>query len=503
MPSQSQRNPDLELFRRASRCGERTALSVEDGHCTYSELLDQASSAAVKLLDGERSLAGRRIGILCRPGVEYVIAQWGTWMAGGISVPLAISHPEPELRHVIEDAGVDTVLLEAELRPRMERVAQQSGPRLLEIEDSPPAVERPPVVPEERALILYTSGTTGTPKGVVLTHSNLQAQVKSLVEAWGWSSRDRILNVLPLHHTHGIVNILLCALWSGAHCEFLHPFDAERVWQRLASGDLSLFMAVPTVYARLIQYWDDQDRGLQEELSRGVAGLRLMVSGSAALPVPVFEKWRRISGHRLLERYGMTEIGMALSNPLEGERRPGTVGFPLPGVEVRLSDEQGSKIRAAGISGQIEIRGANVFESYWNRPRETLEAFRESWFQTGDIAQFDEEGRYRILGRSSVDIIKTGGYKVSALEIENVLLCHPGIRECAVVGVEDPEWGERVCAAIVCSAGNPLELDEFRNWAKQKLAPYKVPSRIRLCTELPRNAMGKVTKPRVREGFLE
>jgi malonyl-CoA/methylmalonyl-CoA synthetase len=223
-----------------------------------------------------------------------------------------------------------------------------------------------------------------------------------------------------------------------------------------------------------------------------------MVSGSAALPVRTLERWREISGHTLLERYGMTEIGMALGNPLHGERRPGFVGAPLPGVEVRLVEEDGRAVEP-GAPGEIEVRGPGVFLEYWRRPEATAEAFREGrWFRTGDVA-VAEEGSYRILGRRSVDIIKTGGFKVSALEIEEVLRTHPAVAECAVVGVEDAEWGERVCAAV--ELREALTLDQLQPWARERLAPYKLPRALLSVDALPRNAMGKVMKPEVAKLF--
>jgi malonyl-CoA/methylmalonyl-CoA synthetase len=292
---------------------------------------------------------------------------------------------------------------------------------------------------------------------------------------------------------HGIVNVLACALWSGAVCEMLPAFEAEPVWERLTSGEPTLFMAVPTIYRKLIAAWEAADSSRQSRWSAGAARLRLMVSGSAALPVQTLARWREITGHTLLERYGMTEIGMALSNPLHGERRAGSVGAPLPGVEVRLVDEQGVAV-ADGTPGEIEVRGGNVFLEYWGRPDATREAFRDGWFRTGDVAVL-EGGAYRILGRTSVDIIKTGGYKVSALEIEEVLRTHPAIAECAVVGVADPEWGERVAAVVELQPGRELDLASLKGWAREQLAPYKIPRQLRVVAALPRNAMGKVTKP--------
>jgi malonyl-CoA/methylmalonyl-CoA synthetase len=224
-----------------------------------------------------------------------------------------------------------------------------------------------------------------------------------------------------------------------------------------------------------------------------------MVSGSAALPVSLFEQWREVGGHTLLERYGMTEIGMALSNPLHGERRAGSVGRPLPGVSLRLVDGDGAVVESVeGASGEIEVRGPGVFREYWNRPEETESAFHDGWFRTGDEAIL-EGGAYRILGRQSVDIIKTGGYKVSALEIEGALSEHPDIDECAVVGVPDPEWGEAVCAALV--GPRELSAEEIRIWAATRMARYKVPGRVIRAAELPRNEMGKVNKPRLKAWF--
>jgi malonyl-CoA/methylmalonyl-CoA synthetase len=325
----------------------------------------------------------------------------------------------------------------------------------------------------------------------------LAAQITSLVEAWEWTADDHILHVLPLHHVHGIVNVLCCPLWVGATCEILRKFDTGAVLEHLTKNEkLTLFMAVPTVYARLIAAWEAADSATRKALTDGCRRLRLMVSGSAALPVATLEKWRSISGHTLLERYGMTEIGMGLSNPLHGERVPGSVGSPLPGVEARLVDDAGTPI-GDGVPGQIHVRGPGVFTEYWGRPDATADAFTsDGWFKTGDVA-VREKGIYRILGRDSVDIIKSGGYKISALEIEEVLRTHESIQDCAVVGVEDAEWGQRVGVAAILKPEAALDLESLRAWAKQRLAVYKVPTLLSLVGDLPRNPMGKVLKPEV------
>ena len=276
-------------------------------------------------------------------------------------------------------------------------------------------------------------------------------------------------------------------------------FDAESVWERFVETELTLFMAVPTIYAKLAAAWDGADSGKGAKWSEACKQFRLMVSGSAALPVKMLEKWEAISGHRLLERYGMTEIGMALSNPLHGERVAGHVGTPLPGVKIRLVGDEETEV-GEGEEGEIQVKGPSVFREYWRRETAMEEAFVDGWFKSGDVAVV-RNGIYRILGRNSVDIIKTGGYKVSALEIEEVLRTHDAIGECAVVGIPNDEWGEIVAAAVVLSEHGTMTLKPFREWAKALLAPYKVPKRVLVVDALPRNAMGKVTKADVVKMF--
>lgn len=496
---------NIPLIERAKNNENKIAIVATEGAFTYRDLLDASAQIATALLDNAEDLQEQRVAFLIPSGFQYVATQWAIWRAGGIAVPLCVSHPRPELEYVIADSGASIIIAHPDFEALLHPIAQEINLRFfLTSELLPEAIATNPQLPEvdinRRSLILYTSGTTGKPKGVVTTHQNIQAQVTSLISAWGWMPEDSILHVLPLHHIHGIINVLTCALWAGAQCHILPKFDAQTVWQRIADGDLTLFMAVPTIYVKLITAWEAADRETQKKMADGCAKMRLMVSGSAALPVQVLEKWQKISGHFLLERYGMTEIGMALSNPLQGERLPGYVGKPLPQVEVRLVNESGDLV-TPGTPGEIQVKGSGVFLEYWQKPEATAKAFRDGWFCTGDVAVVENDN-YRIFGRMSVDIIKTGGYKVSALEIEEVLRSHPNIDDCTVVGVADVEWGERVCAALVLQAGVNLSLEEFRSWAKERLAAYKVPTRIIAVEELPRNAMGKVTKPSVVKLFL-
>ena len=500
----------VAIVRNATRYQGRVAIVDRLGAHPYGDLLGASARVADALLGERPDLLEGPVAFMVQPGVDYVSVLLGIWRAGGIAVPLCPEHPAPELEHVIRDSGARTVVFDALFEERVGTAAEATEASLLSTKEAKRGGGRgrrrlPDVEPFRRALILYTSGTTGRPKGVVSTHGSLTSQIERLVEAWGWAAEDRILHVLPLHHTHGIVNALLCALWTGATCEMLPRFDSSAVWERLSSGEVSLFMAVPTIYVKLIAEWEGAPESEKATLSRGAGGLRLMVSGSAALPTHAFERWLEITGHELLERYGMTEIGMAISNPLDGERRPGYVGVPLPGVNVRLVDEEGEPITEEGEPGRIQVRGPGLFLEYWKRLEETRTSYQDAWFDTGDEATV-EDGYYRILGRTSVDIIKTGGYKVSALEIENVLRGHPAISDCAVVGVQDPEWGERVCVAVVPAAPDEREpeelLEELKAWAAERLASYKVPRDLRKVVELPRNAMGKVTKPEVQQIFV-
>jgi len=497
----------LPVLARAAAHGGRVALECGPARHTYDELLGRAGHVAAAVLAGGRDLAEARVAFLVPPGPEYVATLWGIWQAGGIALPLSLSATAHELDHVLDDAAPTAVVAAADAAVGLADACRRRGIRLVEPPASSPggaapgqAVAPPDVAEERPALILYTSGTTSRPKGVVTTHRCLRAQIESLVEAWRWRPEDRIPLFLPLHHVHGIVNVLCCGLWSGATVDMFPRFDADAILPRVAADAYTLFMAVPTIYVRLIEALDRLPAARRTEVADGFRRMRLMVSGSAALPASVFARWEELTGQRLLERYGMTEIGMALSNPYDGERRPGAVGGPLPGVEVRLVGEDGRTVDRDGEPGEIQVRGPNVFLGYWNRPDATRESFQDGWFRSGDVAVV-ERGSYRILGRSSLDIIKSGGYKLSALEIEAALLDHPAIGECAVVGLPDATWGEAVAAAVVLREGRSLDAEGLRDWCRGRISPYKIPRVLRVVDALPRNAMGKVTKPAVVAAF--
>ncbi|XP_051024827.1 malonate--CoA ligase ACSF3, mitochondrial [Acomys russatus] len=586
------------VFIRALAFGDRLALIDKHGRHTYRELYDRSLCLAQEIcrLRGCKvgDLQEERVSFLCSNDVSYVVAQWASWMSGGVAVPLYWKHPEAQLEYFIQDSQSSVVVVGQEHLERLSPLAQRLGVPLLPLTPAiyHGAAEQPIEHPvQERewrdrgAMIFYTSGTTGRPKGALSTHRNLAAvlrgrlwcqdqlstgcrehsgtsavpappipalrqccppQVTGLVHAWAWTKNDVVLHVLPLHHVHGVVNKLLCPLWVGATCVMLPEFSAQQVWEKFLSSEaprINVFMAVPTIYSKLLDYHDKHfTQPHVQDFVRAVCKekIRLMVSGSAALPVPLLEKWKSATGHTLLERYGMTEIGMALSSPLKEARLPGSVGTPLPGVEVRIvsenlhkdasytihaeGNEQGTKVRpsfggffptvlgaALGSrnvtpgfeekEGELLVRGPSVFREYWGKPEETKNAFTsDGWFRTGDTAVF-KDNRYWIRGRTSVDIIKTGGYKVSALEIERHLLAHPSITDVAVIGVPDMTWGQRVTAVVALQEGHSLSHSDLKEWARGLLAPYAVPSELLLVEELPRNQMGKVNKKELLKQF--
>jgi malonyl-CoA/methylmalonyl-CoA synthetase len=505
----------LQLIKNALKHKHNQAIIANETRYTYQDLLDASADFAAVLLGDKEDLQEARVAFMVSPSFEYVSTQWAIWRAGGVAVPLCITYPLPSLQYVIEDTGADIIVVGVEYAALLQPLAQEKGLQFIILGEKNREIlsatksrkpsglsgvrKLPNIETHRRAMILYTSGTTNLPKGVVTTHANIQAQIATLVKSWQWSATDHIVCILPLHHVHGIINVIGCALWSGATCTFLSQFTAEGVINAFKKGEINVFMAVPTIYFKLIAYIDPLPIEAKKELFGIFQTFRLMVSGSAALPVSVMEKWETISGHRLLERYGMTEIGMGISNPYIGERRAGYIGKPLSGVKVRLTDEQNQVVKR-GQAGEIQIKGKNVFQEYWGKPEATEKTFTtDGWFKTGDIAVV-ERGYYRILGRDSIDIIKSGGYKISALEIEEILRTHPALSDCSVVGLPDEEWGEIVAAALILREKD-IDLTELNKWLREKIPAYKTPRQYRIVEELPRNAMGKVTKNDVKLFF--
>ncbi len=476
-----------------------TAILDEEGAHTYAVLEERSRRVAGALLQGRASLEGSRVAFLVSPGAAWVETFFGILRAGGCAVVLSPLHPAAETSYFCDDAEVTTLVASADLAPRLADVAR--GRRLRATEElraHAAAATLPDVFANDAALQLYTSGTTGKPKGAILTHANLAVQQDVIARAWGHRASDVLVHALPLHHLHGLGIALLNLLGSGAAARLLPQFDAERIWESLA--DATLFMGVPTMYTKLFAAFDAADERTRERWSQGASHLRLATSGSAALPVTLGERWRAITGAYPLERFGMTEIGVGMSNPAAGPRKPGMVGLPVETVEAKIVGDAGDE----AASGELWIRGPSVFAGYWKRDEATAQAFvREgsagdggaAWFKTGDTVTRDADGYFKILGRTSVDILKSGGYKLSALEIEEVLREHATVAEVAVVGVPDETWGERVVACVIPRAGHTCEEAVLRAFAKERLAAYKVPKDVIAMTELPRNAIGKVVKP--------
>jgi len=515
---------------RARARPDATATTGTDGReMTYDELL-RAASGAARLL-GVSFDRGARVGLAASPGSEYCAAAYATWGRGGVLVPIASSHSEDDAAYVMQQSGMKIALVppaadgseDAETRAKYERAAKRFDLDVdvrhvptMEIlmrnadESSNLSTE---VAPDDNALIIYTSGTTGRPKGALHTHRSLYAQCAGLIEAWRWDASDRIIHALPLHHIHGIVNAWLCAHVAGATVEFQRTFTPRGVWARLRDKTrppITVFMGVPTMYVMLMRaLHGNMTPDVRAESIKAASALRLTVSGSAACPVPVLEDWRRLTGRSLLERYGMTEIGMALSNPYDEIRhKPGYVGMPLPGVQIKLAPLVGDENtntdagdEYASGPGELLVKGTNLFAQYHDNPKATAESFdEEGYFKTGDVAAMSSDGYWRILGRASVDVLKVGGYKVSALEIEARLLENPSIAEVAVLGIPDEAYGQRAAALVVLAldmeTGQPVNLTEgdIMSWIRKNLPSKHHLRVVKFAEKMPRNAMGKVNK---------
>lgn len=464
---------------------------VDDAESVDFDSLWARASAVASALTA-RGLRGRRVAMLARQGSPWLEGLFGCALAGAVCVPLSHLHPEPEQRWFIEASHSELVLTSREF---VAQVAALTSLPTLQIEQARSHATQEAALPADGdvALILYTSGTTGKPKGALISHGNLASLAQMVGSAWRWSEQDVLLHCLPLHHLHGLGIALLVSLLSGSTTRMLEKFDAQRLWEEMRRA--TVLMGVPTMHKKLLDAFDAADATTQSRWRTHAGALRLLTSGSAALPVTVGERWRELTGNYPLERFGMTEIGVGSSNPIDGPRVPGSCGKTLPGMELRIVDEGGRDVES-GQAGEIWIRGPSVFLGYDDNEAATREAFRDGWFRSGDTAAYLSEGYIKILGRTSVDILKSGGYKLSALEIEEVLREHPAVHDVAVVGIADETWGEMAVAAILTRPGSaaPTE-DELREFCKERIAAYKVPKRVLLRTDFPRNPVGKVLKP--------
>jgi len=464
---------------------DRPAVRVGDRTLTYRELTAAAQALSVPL----SSTSG--VAVWATPTVETVVAVVAALLAGVPVVPLNPRAGERELAHILTDADPDLVLrapgadLPAAARDRAGLVAEASA-------SDAPGVAAPLAEPpaESAAVIVYTSGTTGPPKGVVLPRRAIASNLDALARAWQWTADDVVTHALPLFHVHGLILGVLGPLRRGGAVHHLGRFSASAVAEALR-GPATVLFGVPTMYHRLAD-----EAEADPAVADALAGARLLVSGSAALAEADHERIARATGQRVVERYGMTETLMNCAVRADGERRAGTVGPPLDGVRIRLVDDDGRTITASNDEtiGEIAVRGPNLFLGYLNRPDATAEVMHDGWFHTGDLATRAPDGYLRIVGRRATDLIKSGGFKIGAGEIENVLLEDPGVAEAAVTGAPDPDLGERIVAWIVPATGRRPEPDELADRVAVHLAPHKRPREFHFLDRLPRNEMGKVLK---------
>lgn len=460
----------------------RASLEVAGSRLDGDELARAVGAVA-------RDLAATdRVALWCEPRIETALGAAGAIVAGVELVPLNPASGEQELAHETGDSAPAAVLCApgAELPPvlaGLRRIAVDATAR------AEPVAEA--ADPNATALIVYTSGTTGPPKGVVLPRRALAANLDALAEAWAWTADDVVAQALPLFHVHGLVLGVLGPLRRGGGVRHTGRFSPAAIAAALA-GDATVLFAVPTMHGRLLEA-AEADPAVAAAIGRA----RLVVSGSAALPARVHEAYAAVTGQRIVERYGMSEALMIASARHDGPRIPGAVGTALPGVAIRIVDDAGAPLPPGDALGEVEIRSDALFVGYLGSPEATDAAFRDGWFRTGDVGSLDDEGVLRLVGRSSTDLIKTGGYRVGAGEVEAALLEHPAVLEAAVLGLPDDDLGERIAAWVVIAPDAGLADDELVQHVADRLAPHKRPRAITRVAELPRNALGKVQKKRL------
>jgi malonyl-CoA/methylmalonyl-CoA synthetase len=443
------------------------------GRWTTNRELDQASAKIAGRLHGAGLKGGERILVSASSSLQLVIAHIAAIRLGLIVVPVNTAYREREIAHIVADSQPAAAVADDRRRANWIRsVAPKAivvSPAVELADGDPPPLDV--VDADSPALLAYTSGTTGAPKGALLSHGNLLSSAQAVAISWRWTHEDRLLLCLPLFHAHGLCVGLHGTLLVGASALLLPKFDVDGVLDSIREDNCTMFFGVPTMYHRLAE----------SPRAAELAKLRLCVSGSAPLPALLYDRLDQIAGQRVLERYGMTETLMNVSNPYDGERRAGSVGLPLPGCEIRLAPD-----------GEIEIRGPNVFAGYWRNQSATEQAFVDGWFRSGDIGEFDADGYLRILGRSK-ELIISGGFNVYPREVEDVLAEHGSVAEVAVVGSPSEEWGEVVTAVIV-PRGAAAAQDDLATWAAERLASFKLPRQWRFVDALPRNAMGKILR---------
>jgi len=484
--------------------GDRTTpfLETADGKVYAYGDLERSAARLGNALRARGVGPGDRVAVQAEKSPQAVFLYLACLRIGAVYLPLNTAYTLAELDYFFGDAEPRVIVCDPARESDVAGLGGSRGATVLTLDakgegslieaaaDAGPAAEPATTAPDDLAALLYTSGTTGRSKGAMLTQRNLASNAQTLCEAWGFRASDVLLHGLPIYHTHGLFVAINTVLLAGARMIFLPRFDADRMIEALPRA--SVMMGVPTHYVRLLAH---------PGFSRAVAGhMRVFISGSAPLLEETFDAFEVRTGQRILERYGMTEAGMITSNPLRGERRPGTVGPPLAGVEVRVADEQG-EVLPVGATGGLEVRGPNVFKGYWGMPEKTAEEFRaDGFFITGDVATIGEDGYVTIVGRAK-DLIISGGLNVYPKEVESVIDRLPGVVESAVIGLPDPDFGEAVTAVVVREAGAEVSENDVVAAARGELAGFKVPKKVFFAETLPRNTMGKVQKNQLRDAY--
>lgn len=471
------------LFSSIAARRQHAALVFEGQSWSYAELERAARSWCAVLRDAGVAV-GDRVAALAPSSPELVAAMLGAYRCGAIWVPINTRYREAEVAHIVQDCEPRLVLADDALRDRVPKHANTQPLTSVEESSSEPPAQ---VSDDAGAMLIYTSGTTGRSKGALLSHAAVLDGIGALTGAWGWTDRDVLSLQLPLFHVHGLCIGVHGALLAGMTMRLHARFAATSVVKDVAAG-ATVFMGVPTMYTRLLEHLDAHPSD-----GEVLAKARLFTAGSAALPASDLQAFERHTGHRILERYGMSETLITFSNPLDAQRRAGSVGLEVPGVRARVVDEHGHEV-PAGERGELHVQTPAMMTGYWRNEAATEAAFDGPWFRTGDVVSRDDDGYVRIVGRMSVDIIKSGGFKISAREIEEALLEHAAVREVAVVGMPDPTWGERIEAAVVLAEPLDDPTATLTTHVRERLADYKCPRAVHVLDELPRNALGKLQK---------
>jgi len=469
-----------ELLPAVPSGGDGEALRIEDRSVSYSRLRDTASAVAADLAPGEH------VAVWAEPAVETCVGAVGALMAGAVAVPVNPRIGARELERLLREAAPRRIVA----GPGAELPAALAALERLDVDvEGPGRPLRPEPGPEAPALLFFTSGTTGPPKGAIIPRRAVASNLDALASAWEWKPGDVVTHGLPLHHVHGLVLGMLGALRVGGRVHHVGRFSPQAIARELA-GEATMLFAVPTM-VRDVADAAESDPAVAWAVGRA----RLLVSGSAPLPARDWTRIERATGQRIIQRYGLTETLMNCAVPASSDRPPGTVGPPLPGVEVGLTGGGGVSIEEDETTGEVLVRGPNVFLGYLNDPRATGKALREGWFHTGDVAARDREGWIRILGRRDLDLIKTGGHRVGAGEVEDALLDHPAVAEAAVTGEPDERLGQRIVAWVALRPDQEATAKELEDHVAATLTPYKRPRDVRFIAQLPRNELGKVVKP--------